>query len=79
MQPLQMQIHPVVEPGIDRGKPDGAAEIAHQVEQAGGVLHPLRRQRAERGIGHRNDREHQPDAAEYLRPQQFPEIPIRRE
>ena len=42
--------------GIDGGKPDGAAEIAHQIEQAGGVLHPLGAKRAERGVGHRHDR-----------------------
>ena len=57
-------------------RPMRAAEIARQVEQAGGVLDPLRRQRAERnGVG-RHHREHHADAAQDLRQQQFVEIVV---
>ena len=56
--------------------PTAPAEIAGEIEEAGGVLHPLRRQRAERHVVDRDHRRHQPDAAEDLRPDELPEIPV---
>ena len=43
VQPRQMQVHAVVEHGVECGKPHRTAEIARQVIEARGVLHPLRR------------------------------------
>jgi len=45
-----MQIGALVQTLVDDRKPERAAEIARQVEQAGTVLQPLRRQRAERDV-----------------------------
>jgi hypothetical protein len=71
-----MQVHPVVQQRVDEREPDGAAEIAGEIEQAGGVLERLRRQRAQREIVDRHHAQHQRGAAQDLRNQQFVEIPI---
>ena len=60
--------HAVVEQGVERRQPDRAAEIAHQVEQAGGVLDPLGRQRAERHVGDGYDRQHHGGPGAMARP-----------
>ena len=77
-QPFEMQVHALVEQRVDERQADGAAEVAHQVEEAGGVLDLLRRHGAERQIVDRHHRQHQPDAAEHLRPQTAPRSPSRR-
>ena len=79
VQPRDVQVGAVVEERVDRGEAHRAAEIAHQVVQAGGILHPLGRERTERHIVDRHHREHQPDAAEDLRPEQLPEVPVARQ
>ncbi|MGB6441509.1 MAG: hypothetical protein WBE89_19790 [Methyloceanibacter sp.] len=79
-QPLvkagEMQVSAVVEDGGESGKADGAAEIAGEIEQAGGIIHALRRQRAECHVVDRDHRRHQADAAEDLRPDELPEVPV---
>ena len=71
-----MQIDPVIEHGVQSGEPDCAAEIARQVEQAGDVLQSIGRERAERDVGDRHDREHHAEAAQDLRYQKFAKIGV---
>ena len=71
-----MEVGAIVEHGVERGKADGAAEVAGEVEQAGGILHALGRERAERHIGDRHHGEHQADPAQDLRHEQLPEIEV---
>ena len=62
--------------GVETGEADRAAEIASQVEQPRAILQPIRRQRAERDIGDRHDRQHHAEAAQHLRHEQLPKIPV---
>ena len=71
-----MQVSAVVEDGGESGKADGAAEIAGEIEQTGGILHALRRQHAECHVVDRDHRRHQADAAEDLRPDELPEVRV---
>ena len=75
VQARQMQVDALVEHRVEPGEPDRAAEIARQVEQPGRVLQPLGRQRAERDVGDRHDREHHAEAAQDLRDEQLPRNP----
>ena len=58
------------------GEAEGAAEIARQVEQAGGVLDALRRQGAERQHARRHHAEHHAEAAHRLSREQLPIGPV---
>ena len=49
-QPFEMEVHAFVEQGVDQRQAEGAAEIARQVEQPGGVLDPIGRHGAQRQI-----------------------------
>ena len=76
VQPCQMQVGAIVEQGVDQREADRAAEITGEIEQTRGVFDSLRRQCAKRQIGDRHHAEHQRKAAQNLRHEQFPEIPI---
>ena len=58
------------------GETDRAAEIARQVEQPRRILQSLRRQRAERYVGDRHDGKHHAEAAQHLRHEQLPKLPV---
>ncbi len=55
---------------VDQRDADGAAQVAHQVEQGAAVGDLTRRQRVERQPGRRQDAEHDAGAAHHLRPEQ---------
>ncbi len=78
-QALKMQVPAVVEDRVDERETHRAAEIAREIIEAGCILEPLRRQGAERDVVDRHHADHQPDAAENLRHEQLPEIPILRQ
>ena len=74
-----MQVHPLVEQRVDNGESEGAAEIAGQVEETGGVLDLMWRHGPKRKIVDRNHAKHEADAAQDLRHEQVPEIPVLRD
>ena len=71
-----MQVEPLVEHRVDDGEAHRAAEIAGDVEQAGGVFQPFRRQGPERQIVDRDHHQHQRNAPEHLRHEQFAKVPV---
>ena len=71
-----MQVHALVEHGVDQCQPHGAAEIARQVEEAGGVFHPLRRHRPERQVIDRNETHDERATAQDLRNEQLVKVPV---
>ena len=72
-----MQVSAVVEDGGESGKADGVAEIAGEIVQViQSVGTALRRQRAECHVVDRDHRRYQADAAEDLRPDELPEVPV---
>ena len=66
-----MEVGAVVEDRAANGDADGAAEIAHRVEQAAGIFQPLRRQAAEAEIDARRHREDLRKATKDLRQKQL--------
>ena len=76
---LEMQVGLVVDDRGAHSDPDRAAEVAHHVEQAGGVFQPLRRQAAKTQSDTRRHREDLREAAQHLRDQQLVRAPVMRD
>jgi hypothetical protein len=66
VQAGKVQVGAVAEDRGKAGEPNGATES--QIEEARGILHPLRLQSPERHVIDRDHRRHQPDAAEERAP-----------
>ena len=60
-------------------RPTAPPRLRVRLNRPGGVLDALGRQRAERDVVDRDHRQHQPDAAQDLRHEQLPEVPVLRE
>ena len=71
-----VQVGAALQDGVDGGEAEGAAEVAGQIEEAGGVLDPLGRQRAEREHVDRDHAEHQRHPAHRLRQEELAEGPV---
>jgi hypothetical protein len=69
-----MDANAAIDNRVDQRDADGAAEIAHQVEQTAGVGDLRLRQRAERDSRRRQQAEHDGDAAHDLRPEHLLEV-----
>ncbi len=75
-QPREVQVGAVVEQRAAYGDADGAAEVAHQVEQARGQPQSLRREAAQCQRHRRCHRELLREAAQRLWQQQFAPAPV---
>src|ERR1051326_4868810 len=75
---LSMKAAEILQPRRDRRDADCAAEIAHQVEQAGCVAQLFRRLTVQRETNGRTNAEKKGEPAQTLRHEKFPKTPIRR-
>src|SRR5690606_9101528 len=55
VQTRQVEIRAIIQDRRQSRKTYGTTKVAHQVEQARSILHPLRRQSAKRDVVDRND------------------------
>ena len=76
MQPLQVQIKAVVHQRIDKGQPDGTAQIPGKIKQAGRIFDSVWRHGSQSQIVNWHHAQHQAAATQHLWKQQLIEIPV---